>query len=295
MLGLVGLAVLVALATYDPRDPSLNTATSRHVGNLAGPAGAVLADFLLQGFGIVGVLPGLAMLTWCWRIASRRGSGQLRPAPRGSAGGVAACWQACWARLPIAPGARPWPVMAGLGGSIGQIVAAAGLEAGHSLFGVVGEASVWLLGAALAVVLTLMSLGLSRSEWSSAGRAAALAARYSVSGGRSAVGGVSSASGWLVNLVNREPPGWRRTIRLDEPTPLVRPACRACGRPNRPREAPSAENRPRWRSSCRRRFAASVRRRRRRAQAAAGEPAAGRGRLEVSADEPAEGPARPRR
>ena len=42
-LGLLGLALLVALACYDPLDPSLNTATSRHTGNLAGPAGAVLS------------------------------------------------------------------------------------------------------------------------------------------------------------------------------------------------------------------------------------------------------------
>jgi len=41
-LGLLGLTLLVALACYDPRDPSLNTATSRHTGNLAGPVGAVL-------------------------------------------------------------------------------------------------------------------------------------------------------------------------------------------------------------------------------------------------------------
>ena len=87
LLGLLGLAILVALATYDPRDPSLNTATTRHVRNMAGPGGAMLADMLLQGFGIVGALPGIAMLTWCWRLASRRGAmavGSLlwRPRPR---------------------------------------------------------------------------------------------------------------------------------------------------------------------------------------------------------------------
>src|ERR1700712_3567210 len=70
LLGLTGLAILVALATYDPRDPSLNTATTRHVSNLAGPVGAMLSDMLLQSFGIFSVLPGVAMLTWCWRIAS---------------------------------------------------------------------------------------------------------------------------------------------------------------------------------------------------------------------------------
>nr|WP_294517754.1 DNA translocase FtsK [uncultured Rhodopila sp.] len=239
MLGLVGLAVLVALATYDPRDPSLNTATSRHVGNLAGPAGAVLADFLLQGFGIVGVLPGVAMLTWCWRIASRRGLGSfgLRLAALLAALPLLA---GVLGTLPIAR-ATPWPVMAGLGGSIGQVVAAAGLDAGHSLIGVVGEVSVWLLGAALAVVLTLMSLGLSRSEWSSAGRAATLAARYSVSGGRSAVGGMSSASGWLVNLVNRDPAGLAPDDAPPEPPPLVRP--RAVVRPPEPpRESPPTES-----------------------------------------------------
>ena len=77
LLGLLGLALLVALAWYDPRDPSLNTATSRHTTNLAGPVGAVLADLLLQGFGVAGALPGVAMLTWAWRIGSRRGVGSM--------------------------------------------------------------------------------------------------------------------------------------------------------------------------------------------------------------------------
>ena len=87
-LGLLGLALLVALACYDPRDPSLNTATSRHTSNLAGPVGAVLADLLLQGFGVAGALPGLAMLTWAWRIASRAGQ-------HGGTAGGAACGFAC--------------------------------------------------------------------------------------------------------------------------------------------------------------------------------------------------------
>src|ERR1700704_1015744 len=77
LLGLFGLAILVALASYDPRDPSLDTATTRHVGNIAGPGGAILADILLQGFGIAGVLPGVTMLAWGWRIASRGGLGNL--------------------------------------------------------------------------------------------------------------------------------------------------------------------------------------------------------------------------
>jgi DNA segregation ATPase FtsK/SpoIIIE, S-DNA-T family len=211
LLGLLGLATLVALATYDPRDPSLNTATTRHVSNLAGAGGAMLSDMLLQGFGVVAVLPGFAMLTWCWRIASRRGLGSFG----GRLAALLAALPLLAAAVSIVPMPHhgvPWPVMAGLGGSIGQLVSHAELEAGQSLFGIVGAASVWLLNVVLALVLGLLSLGLSRSEWRSAGHAAGVAARFSVSAGGGAVGalsrgagGVGNASGWLVNLVNRGP------------------------------------------------------------------------------------------
>jgi DNA segregation ATPase FtsK/SpoIIIE, S-DNA-T family len=209
LLGLFGLAILVALATYDPRDPSLNTATTRHVSNLAGAGGAMLADVLLQGFGVVAVLPGIAMLTWCWRIASRRGLGSFG----GRLAALLAAMPLLSAAIAVVPQrAAPWPVMAGLGGSIGQIIAQAELGTGHGVFGIVGAASIWLLSMLLALVLGLLSLGLSRSEWRSAGHAAGVAARFSVSAGGGAVGvlsrgagGVGSASGWLVNLVNRGP------------------------------------------------------------------------------------------
>jgi S-DNA-T family DNA segregation ATPase FtsK/SpoIIIE len=209
LLGLFGLAILVALATYDPRDPSLNTATTRHVSNLAGAGGAMLADMLLQGFGVVAVLPGIAMLTWCWRIASRRGLGSFG----GRLAALLAAMPLLSAAIAVVPQrAAPWPVMAGLGGSIGQIIAQAELGTGHGVFGIVGAASIWLLSMLLALVLGLLSLGLSRSEWRSAGHAAGVAARFSVSAGGGAVGalsrgagGVGSASGWLVNLVNRGP------------------------------------------------------------------------------------------
>ncbi len=69
-----------------------------------------------------------------------------------------------------------------------------------------------MTGAALAAVLTLLALGLSATEWRAAGRTAAVAGRYSVSGGRTAAGvmargagNVGAASGWLVHLVNRGP------------------------------------------------------------------------------------------
>ena len=76
-LGVAGLVLLVALASYNPHDPSLNTATSRPATNLAGAPGAAAADVLLQSFGLAGALPGLALLAWGWRVASHRGLGRV--------------------------------------------------------------------------------------------------------------------------------------------------------------------------------------------------------------------------
>jgi DNA segregation ATPase FtsK/SpoIIIE, S-DNA-T family len=215
-LGLLGLAVLVALACYDPRDPSLNTATSRHVGNLAGPVGAMLADLLLQGFGVAGALPGLAMLAWAWRIASRRGLGS-----------ILARLAALLAALPLlaavlagvaAPHSFAWPTVAGLGGAIGRLVGTAGLAVGRDVMGPLGALMVWTIGMALAVTLTLMALGLSAGEWRAATRSAGCAARYGVSGGRAAAGvvrrmslGVFWTSGRIARLLHLH--------RLAEPLP----------------------------------------------------------------------------
>jgi S-DNA-T family DNA segregation ATPase FtsK/SpoIIIE len=229
LLGLLGLTILVALATYDPRDPSLNTATTRPVTNLAGPAGAMLADVLLQGFGVIAVLPGLAMLAWCWRIASHRGLGSFALRV------LALLWAlpllaATIAAIPLSH-AKSWPVMAGPGGSIGHLIAGSATEMGMSLFGIPGALSVWLLIAILAAIMGLLALGLSRSEWSSAGRAAKVAARYSVSGGMGmasrGAGGVGKASGWLTGLVNREPgmdPAGDEPPRQQAPRPLPQPS-----------------------------------------------------------------------
>jgi DNA segregation ATPase FtsK/SpoIIIE, S-DNA-T family len=222
ILGLVGLAFLVALACYDPRDPSLNTATSRHATNLAGPVGAMVADLLLQGFGIAGALPGVAMLTWAWRIASRRGLGSM-----------AARLAALLAALPVVaavlaglptPKAFAWPSVAGLGGAIGRIVSSAGFSAGYDALGVVGAFLIWASGFALAVTLTLLALGLSASEWRTAGRVAGRTARFAL------VRRIPVPSFRFPRLRRREepvalrgslPPLTRLVPAMNEPPPVV--------------------------------------------------------------------------
>jgi S-DNA-T family DNA segregation ATPase FtsK/SpoIIIE len=199
LLALGGIALLVALASYDPRDPSLNTATTRPASNLAGPAGALLADLLLQGFGAAGALPGIAMLAWAWRLGAHRGLGSIVVRISATVAALPVLG-ATLAALPLSgPSgqAAPWPTIAGPGGAIGQLAAATALEAGRGVLGPLGTAFVWCVGIALALALTLLALGLTAGEWRAAGRGAAAAARFSAAGGRGAAGFAAQGAGLI--------------------------------------------------------------------------------------------------
>lgn len=78
VLVLLAFVAIAALATYDPADPSWSTATADPTRNLAGPAGAHLADVLLQSVGFAAWLPVACLLTWAWRLVTHRG---LAPFP----------------------------------------------------------------------------------------------------------------------------------------------------------------------------------------------------------------------
>jgi S-DNA-T family DNA segregation ATPase FtsK/SpoIIIE len=190
-LALAAVALLVALATHDPADPSFNTATARPAHNLAGLPGAIASDILLQGFGIAGLLPGVALLAWAWRIGSHRG---LHTFPLRLAALLAALPVLGAVLSPIpGPHGEPivWPAGSGLGGAGGLLVAEDALEAGQEMLGRLGPPLVLALGVLLAGAVIVLALGLSRSEW----RAAGTAARQAASGSRGAVGfaGRSSA------------------------------------------------------------------------------------------------------
>ena len=59
-----GIALAVALATYESTDPSLNTASGNIPKNALGYTGAVCADLLWQYFGLGAVLFPLALMAW---------------------------------------------------------------------------------------------------------------------------------------------------------------------------------------------------------------------------------------
>jgi S-DNA-T family DNA segregation ATPase FtsK/SpoIIIE len=240
LLGLAGLVLLLALASYDPRDSSLNTATARHTVNLAGPPGAVLADLLLQIFGLAGALPGLAMLAWAWRIASHRGIGSVA-ARIASLLAAVPMLAAVLAVLPAPHGqaSLAWPTVAGPGGAIGRMLAVAGLDAGRALLGPLGVLFAWMLGLLVALGLTVLALGLTSGEWRTAGRAVGSAARASASGGRGAAGLFSRIpfAALFAPLLRRRPrPAAMPTLRRTEP--VIAPGLRRVAAPE-PDEMPA--------------------------------------------------------
>ena len=191
-LALVAIALLLALLSYNARDPSLNTASSGTPANLAGPLGATVADILLQAFGLAGVFPVLALLAWAWRVASHRPLvAALRvPTLLISLPVLAAVL------APLMPASVTWPAAGGLGGAMGQVVAGSALAAGRGLMGPLGAVVVWAVGALFAAMLTLLTLGLSVSDWRRAGAHAGGAARASFHHGRNAAGLFQRTGAW---------------------------------------------------------------------------------------------------
>jgi S-DNA-T family DNA segregation ATPase FtsK/SpoIIIE len=168
LAALFALGLAAALLSYDPADPSLNTASARPVSNLAGPAGAVVADILLQGFGYAAALPVLALLAWAFRLATQRGLGfiPLRLI------GLALALPLGAAALSLAPLPPETPSLAGAGGAVGPLLADGVISWLSSSFGPYGA----LLGKAGlvfgAVGAGFIGCGLTFGEWRGAGRAA---------------------------------------------------------------------------------------------------------------------------
>ncbi|MBN9342930.1 MAG: hypothetical protein BGO76_07010 [Caedibacter sp. 38-128] len=69
-IGFLGSAVFIFLSlySYDPLDPSWNTIVDGPIHNYGGMIGALLADFLKQGFGCASYLIPITLLTWGFHL-----------------------------------------------------------------------------------------------------------------------------------------------------------------------------------------------------------------------------------
>ncbi len=155
----------VAILTFSISDPSLNNATPAPVQNAAGPAGAVVADLLLQSFGAASILLMAPMAIW-GALALVNSAPEETP-------------RDFWLRLALLPvtliaatgaaAAAPtpamWPYMVGAGGALGDgaLRSLSGVLAAFSAPGATFVATVLFIAVAAPGYLALCGLTRGRA------------------------------------------------------------------------------------------------------------------------------------
>ena len=158
LLGLGGL-MLIAVASYNPGDPSLNTATTGPVANLLGTPGAYISDIFVQSLGLSAALLALAPIFWGLRLVSHRG---LDPVWMRLAVMPLALLMAATA-LAVLPVPSTWLLLSGLGGMAGDLTLAR--IAYHTpLLAIWGAWPLGLVIGVIAAALYIWATGLSIRE-----------------------------------------------------------------------------------------------------------------------------------
>jgi DNA segregation ATPase FtsK/SpoIIIE, S-DNA-T family len=153
-LALLAAAVLLALAlaTWSVQDPSLSHATNKPVHNVLGYGGAIVADLLMQLFGVAALALVLPPAIWGWRLVSHR--------PLRREGIRLAVWLVglvlATGFAALLPRSAAWPLPAGLGGVIGDwVLRLPAMLAGGTLAGTVRLSVAVVLGAATLVCFVI--------------------------------------------------------------------------------------------------------------------------------------------
>jgi DNA segregation ATPase FtsK/SpoIIIE, S-DNA-T family len=192
---LIGCSLMsLALLTYDPRDPSLNTAVDTVPHNFLGHGGAVFADLLRQTFGLAGYLLPAAVFGWSFRLLLDRPlkSIVLRVSLLPL---VVVLGALALSVLDLrAPATQPPQYGGALGWLMQHLLSHAGFSA--------AALPISAAAAALVGLLLLLVMGLSWRDWREIGEGAGRqAARFSAYSGR----GTIAAAGLADRLFRR----WR--------------------------------------------------------------------------------------
>jgi len=159
-LFVAGLALFLALASFNPGDPSLNHATLNQPVNLLGAPGAFLADLLLHSFGWPALVPVLGLFAWGWRLFGRR--------PMRRLGLQFLALLVALLLLAVAFAAVPpppaWPLAAGPGGAMGALLLDR-LVAALALAPLLGRTTIALLAFAGGIGALGYGMGVSFADW----------------------------------------------------------------------------------------------------------------------------------
>ena len=160
-----GLVLFLALASFDPSDPSFNHATDAEPANLFGWPGAAAADLLLHAFGWAALVPVLGCFGWAWRAIGAR---RMRRLGRQSLALLLAMvlLSLAMAAVPPLPG---WPIAAGSGGAIGALLLG-WLGAVTAHLPLVARPSIALLAFLSGIAALGWGMGVSIADWRLFGR-----------------------------------------------------------------------------------------------------------------------------
>jgi DNA segregation ATPase FtsK/SpoIIIE, S-DNA-T family len=168
------IAIGLSLASWSVDDPSLNHALDKPASNWLGYPGAVIADELMQFFGL-GVLPLIAIpMAWAVRLVGHAGIARpVRTLVLWLAAAVAAS-----GALSCLPNPSSWALASGLGGNVGDVFSSLILTA--LALGIRGFPAGLLTGLSLMVLALLAgkgALGLGKDVLVQRGGSAARAGR----------------------------------------------------------------------------------------------------------------------
>jgi DNA segregation ATPase FtsK/SpoIIIE, S-DNA-T family len=167
-LELVGLGLYavigtcaLALASWSAHDPSFNNATDGAAHNWLGSSGAIIADQLMQMFGIAVIGFLLIPLAWAGRLVSHQWRGSIFSSLASWLG--ASCLLA--AMLSSLPSTQLWSLSSGMGGQIGDV--ASTMLAKILSLGLKGSFAwsvVFMACAVSAVMLSMKALAMSITD-----------------------------------------------------------------------------------------------------------------------------------
>ena len=203
LIALIALVLAMALISYNPSDPSLNTVATQPIRNWAGGTGAALADLALQCFGIAGFIPVLVLLAWAYRLGIHGRIGYLKTRLVLAVLSMPLASAALALAFAVIPGGGlAWPVPAGLGGAVGDVLSRFVAESGGAILGKLGSGLAMLVILVLAFASFGFALGFTPGEWRSGGRKVFHVADQSVRQGQR---GARLVSSWLSPVLQTLP------------------------------------------------------------------------------------------
>ncbi len=150
------LFLFLSLISYHSGDPSLNRASTAPTANMMGQPGAIIADLMLQLFGVGSLMIVMMTAAWGWRLMIDQRL--TRPALRCMTMMVSLITFSVVMFFIPAPSA--WLFNSGLGGNLGMLVS---LACSH----MIPSPVILAVAAVLCAASTFYGLAIRRDEWES--------------------------------------------------------------------------------------------------------------------------------